>query len=119
MLYIIASYVVYYSKLCCILYRGGSGAPAGTVWAGPLFEFLTLLLAINHYKTTNLLPSKKPEQHLSNTVYIDHHINHKYATLVHVILREASFPVGLVAACRWPIVTATVLILQNWVSVGL
>ena len=33
--------------------RGGSGSPAGTVWAEPLFEFLTLLLAINHYKTTN------------------------------------------------------------------
>ena len=36
-----------------------------------------------------------------------------YATWVHVIPREASFPVGLVAACRWPIVTATVVILQN------
>ena len=33
--------------------RGGSGGPAGTVLAGPLFEFLTLLLAINHYKPTN------------------------------------------------------------------
>ena len=33
--------------------RGGSGGPAATVWAGPLFEFLTLLLAINHYKPTN------------------------------------------------------------------
>ena len=34
------------------VYRGGSGGPAGTVWARPLFEFLTFLLAINHYKTT-------------------------------------------------------------------
>ena len=34
--------------------RVGSGAPAGTVWAGPLFEFLTLLIAINYYKTTYL-----------------------------------------------------------------
>ena len=32
---------------------GSSGGPAGTVWAGPLFELLKLLLAINHYKTTN------------------------------------------------------------------
>ena len=34
-------------------YRGGSGDPAGTVLAGQLFEFLTLLLAIKHYKATN------------------------------------------------------------------
>ena len=34
-------------------YRGGSGGPAGTVLAGQLFEFLTLLLATNHYKATN------------------------------------------------------------------
>ena len=54
--------------------RGGSGGPAGTVWAGPLFEFLTLLLAINHYKTTNYLPSKKAEQYFTNIVCIDHHI---------------------------------------------
>ena len=40
---------------------------------------------------------------------------HKYATWVHVILREASFlcPMGLVAACRWPILTAGTVILQN------
>ena len=40
--------------LCVIvIIRGGSGGPAGTVWAGPLFEFLIVLLAMNHYKTTN------------------------------------------------------------------
>ena len=33
--------------------RGGSGGPAGTVLAGPLFKFSTVLLAVNHYKTTN------------------------------------------------------------------
>ena len=33
--------------------QGGSGGPAGMVWAGPLLEFLTLLLAINHYETIN------------------------------------------------------------------
>ena len=30
-------------------HRGSSGGLAGTVWVGPLFEFLTLLIAINHY----------------------------------------------------------------------
>ena len=44
---------------------------------------------------------------------LDYLVTHKYATWVHVILREASFPVGLVAACRWPIIIATVIILQN------
>ena len=53
------------------LYRGGSGGPAGTVWAGPLFEFLTLLLAINHYKPIyQLITFQKPEQHLSNSYSI-------------------------------------------------
>ena len=33
--------------------RVGSGGPAGTVLARPLSEFLIVLLAINHYKTTN------------------------------------------------------------------
>ena len=37
-----------------IVHKGGSGGLAGTVWAGPLFEFLTLLIAVNHYKTTYL-----------------------------------------------------------------
>ena len=36
-----------------------------------------------------------------------------YATWVHVILREASFHVDLAAAGRWPIVTATVIFLQD------
>ena len=31
----------------------GSGSPAGMVLARPLVEILTVLLAINHYKTTN------------------------------------------------------------------
>ena len=31
----------------------GVQTPDGMVLAGPLFEFLTLLLAINYYKTTN------------------------------------------------------------------
>ena len=31
--------------------RGSSGGLAGMIWAGPLFEFSTLL---NHYKTTYL-----------------------------------------------------------------
>ena len=29
--------------------------------------------------------------------------SYKYDIWVHVILREANFSVGLVAACRWPI----------------
>ena len=33
--------------------REGSGGPAGTVLAGPLFEFLTVLLAINYSKSGN------------------------------------------------------------------
>ena len=37
--------------------RVGSGGSAGTVLAEPLFEFLTVLLAINHLKLpTNYLP---------------------------------------------------------------
>ena len=51
--------------------RGGCEGPAGMVLAGPLFEFLTLLLAINHYKSTNWLPSKKlKRQQFSNNYSI-------------------------------------------------
>ena len=56
---------------------------------------------------------------LDRFLQIRSHINMLRWLWVHVILREASFSVGLVAACRWPIVTATVIILQNYVSVGL
>ena len=37
----------------------------------------------------------------------------------HVFLREASFLVGFVAACKWPMLSATPITLQNKMSVGL
>ena len=45
-------------------------------------------------------------------------VTHKYATWVHVILRETSFHVGLMAVCKWPIIAASVITLQNNVSVA-
>ena len=76
-------------------YRCSSG---GLVWAGTLFEFLTLLLVINHYKTTNSLPSKKPEQHLSNNYSIHqlpyHFIAHSYHVMISKLESSVSFPVA-------------------------
>ena len=42
-----------YQRLQETISRSSSGGLAGTVLAGPLFELLTVLLAINHYKTTD------------------------------------------------------------------
>ena len=58
-------------NIAAVYSRGGSGGPAGTVWAGPLFEFFNI---VTSYKNYQLITFQKPEQHLSNTVYINHHI---------------------------------------------
>ena len=56
----------------------GSGGPADPVWAGTLFEFLTLLLAINHYKliiineyyNKGTLDQRNARTHISHITYI-------------------------------------------------
>ena len=48
----------------------------------------------------------------------DQNNSHKYATWDHVIQREASYPVGSMGACKWPILTARVRPLQSKVSAG-